>query len=105
MLYAQVQLAIQKIAPACLSTAGVLRVFRRLLRDYLHPLERGQSLPASLRRAVRDAYPRQNKTSRNYPRKKRPDPPAGPPEVLLATRAQIARAHRLQANLQKGLAA
>jgi hypothetical protein len=104
-LYAQVQLTIQNITPAGLSTACVLRAFRRLLRDYRHPVERGKSLPACLRRALRDGYPRKNKTSRNYPRKKRPDPPAGPPEILLATREQITRAQQLQANLQKGLAA
>lgn len=104
-LYAQVVLTAHHIAPARLSTACVLRVFRRLLRDYRHPVERGQTLHARLRSALRDAYPRTNKSSRNYPRKKRPDPQPGPPEIFPASPAQITRAQQIRANLQKGLAA
>jgi hypothetical protein len=104
-LYAQVVLTAHQIAPARLSTACVLRVFRRLLRDYRHPLERGQTLRARLRHALRDAYPRKNKASRNYPRKKRPDPPPGPPEILRASSHQITLARQIRATVQKGLAA
>ena len=32
----------------------ILKSFRRLMRDYLHPAERGQSLCALLRRALVD---------------------------------------------------
>jgi hypothetical protein len=60
-----------------------------MMRDYLHPIERNRSLSALLRRAVKDTYKRQNKSSRNYARKKNPDPPAGPPEIITATRTQI----------------
>ena len=104
-LYAQVELVANDIDPARLSTACVLRAFRRLLRDYRHPLERGQTLRVRLRHALRDAYPRKNKSARDYPRKKRPDPPAGPPQILLASSAHITRARQLRINLQKGLAA
>lgn len=104
-LYAQVVLTAHQIAPARLSTACVLRAFRRLLRDYRHPVERDQTLHARLRRALRDAYPRTNKSSRNYPRKKHPDPQPGPPEILIASPAQITRAHHLRMKLEKGLAA
>jgi Transposase DDE domain len=104
-LYAQVVLTAHQIAPARLSTACVLRAFRRLLRDYRHPLQRGQTLRARLRYALRDAYPRKNKSSRNYPRKKRPDPQPGPPEILPASPMQIIRARQLRLNLEKGLAA
>lgn len=95
-LYAQVELTKHGIDPQQISVAGVLRSFRRMLRDYLHPVERDRSLSALLRRALRDKYSRQNKTSRDYPRKKHPDPPAGPPEILTATASQIRRARELR---------
>lgn len=94
-LYAQVELTKQGIDPAKVSVAGVLRAFRRMIRDYLHPVQRNESLAALLRRALRDEYPRRNKTSRDYPRKKQPDPPAGPPEIKTATAAQVRQARGL----------
>jgi len=96
-LYAQVELSKHDLDPTKLSVAGVLRAFRRMLRDYLHPQERGRSLAALLRAALRDEYPRTNKTSRAYPRKKQADPPAGPPTINLATVAQVRRARDLRA--------
>jgi hypothetical protein len=95
-LYAQVELAGQGIDPTQLSVAGALRAFRRTLRDYLHPAQRTRSLAMLLRRALRDPYPRKNKSSRDYPRKKRPDPPPGEPEIKIATAAQIRRARELR---------
>lgn len=95
-LYAQVQLARQGIDPAQLSIAGALRAFRRTLRDYLHPAQRKRSLTMLLRRALRDPYPRKDKTSRDYPRKKRPDPPPGKPEIKTATASQVRHARELR---------
>jgi hypothetical protein len=95
-LYAQVGLVGQGIDPQQLSMAGALRAFRRTLRDYMHPAERKRSLAMLLRRAVRDPYSRRNKTSRDYPRKKQPDPPPGKPEIKRATQEQIRRARQLQ---------
>jgi IS4 transposase len=95
-LYAQVQLVERGIDPQKLSTAGALRAFRRTLRDYLHPVERKRSMAMLLRRALRDQYPRKNKSSRDYPRKKQPDPPPGEPEIKPATRSQIRRARELR---------
>jgi hypothetical protein len=95
-LYAQAELVAQGIDPQQQSVAGVLRVFRRMLRDYLHPVERHRSLRALLRRALRDRYVRKNKASRDYPRKKQPDPPAGPPEIKLANATQVRRARELR---------
>jgi len=103
-LYAQVELNKHGLAPQRLSTACVLRAFRRMLREYLHPVERGQSLGALLRRALRDEYPRKDKTSRNYPRKKQ-HASIGPPQILPATRAQLTLARQLRTNHQKGLTA
>ncbi|QDU28256.1 Transposase DDE domain protein [Anatilimnocola aggregata] len=94
-LDAQVQATRVQLDPTQLSLAGVWRTYRRLMRDYRHPLARQQSLPHQLPQAVRDTYERANKSSRNYPRKKRPDPPAGSPEFLLATKSQIHRARYL----------
>lgn len=95
-LYAQVELRKQGLDPTKLSLAGALRAFRRILRDYLHPVERQSSLKSLLRRALRDAYRRKNKASRDYPRKKQPDPPAGPPEIQTATATQIQLARELR---------
>jgi hypothetical protein len=63
----------------------------------LQPLPRHCSLSTLLRRALKDLYVRKNKSSRNYPRKKNPDPPAGPPEIVTATRAQIRHAKGIRA--------
>jgi len=91
-LYAQAEMVQQGLDPQQVSIAGVLRSFRRMLRDYLHPVKRDCSLSALLRRAQRDQYLRKNKTSRDYPRKKNPDPPAGPPQIITATASQIRHA-------------
>jgi len=95
-LYAQVELRKHGTDPQRISVAGALRAFRRILRDYLHPLESCHSLQALLHRAVRDRYVRNNKASRDYPRKKQPDPPAGPPEILTASKAHVRLARELR---------
>ena len=102
-LYAQVILK-DGVPPGKISVAGVLRAFRRMLRDYLHPRERGRTLRDLLRRAVIDNYTRRDKTSRSYPRKKQ-EQPAGPPDIVLATSAQIELAKQVQPEEQKGLPA
>jgi IS4 transposase len=94
--YAQVEMQQQGVDPDGLSMAGVLRAFRRMLRDYLHPIQRGCSLARLLARAVRDTYQRKNKKSRNYPRQKHPDPPAGSPQIFKATSTQVRRAQKLK---------
>lgn len=88
-LYAQVELNQHKIDPLKMSMAGALRAFRRTMRDYRHPTERNQTLPAMLRRALRDEYRRKNKASRDYPQKKQADAPPGPPRINTATTSQI----------------
>ena len=104
-LYAQVEQAIAAPPVTNLSVACVLRSFRRVLRDYLHPVERFRSLRALLRQAVRDGYVRQDKTSRDYPRKKPADPPAGPPQILVASTILRSKAKTLRTQLRKGLTA
>lgn len=96
-LYALVELQAAGIAPSRLSMAGTLRAFRRLLRDYRHPRERGSRLHERLQKAVIDSYQRKNKTSRDYPRKKKEKPP-GKPCLTQATPFQIRQAKTLKNN-------
>jgi hypothetical protein len=84
-----------------LSIAQMLRAFRRMLRDYRHPVERGQGLQDGLRTALIDPYHRVNKTSRNYPRKKQ-EHPAGPPQLIPATKTHIQLAQSIRHKLKKG---
>ena len=81
-----------------LSIAGILRAFRRLMRDYLHPATPDQSLCRQLRPARIDDYPRKSKSSRDYPRQKPHDHP-GPPHIQKATRIQIQQAQELKSAL------
>jgi hypothetical protein len=100
-LYAQVELARKRVPASKVSIAGVLRAFRRMLRDYLHPAEREQSLCALVRRAVIDGYRRRNKASRIDTRRKY-DPPPGPPDIRRAKPAQVRLANRLTAHARYG---
>jgi hypothetical protein len=103
-LFAQIELTRQDIDRKKMSFAGVLRAFRRLLRDYRHPWEREQSLRRALRHALRDQYKRRNKTSRDYPRQKRRTP-IGPPKILELNAIQIRLANELLKRYKKGLTA
>ena len=100
-LYAQVELARKRVPASKVSIAGVLRAFRRMLRDYLHPAEPEQSLCALVRRAVIDDYVRQNKASRIDTRRKYESAP-GPPALRRATRAQVRLAKRLTTQARDG---
>lgn len=100
-LYAQVELRKQQFEPQQLSIAKVLKAFRRMQKDYLHPVQKNCSLAQLLRRALRDNYPRRNKSSRDYPRKKRPDPPAGPPQIIPASKSQVQRAQQIKQTLKR----
>lgn len=102
-LYALVEASQQNIPPERLSFAQLLLAFRRTLRDYLHPTEKGQRLCQRLRQAVIDSYVRKNKSSRNYPRKKQEKPP-GAPTILKASPTQVRQAAAL-AREEKGLTA
>ena len=90
--------------PSKLSVAKMLRAFRRTMRDYRHPAGDGWRLRRELREATIDDYTRQNKTSRNYPRKKKETPP-GRPIINDATPKQVASAKEVRAMIQKGLTA
>lgn len=93
-LYALVQATKRGVEPRRLSAAQLLLAFRRMLRDYRHPVERGRSLCELLGEAVIDGYTRRHKSSRNYPRKKRESPP-GKPQIVTANKSQRQRAAML----------
>jgi len=97
-LYALTLIRARGIPAQRLSVARVLRAFRRVLRDYLHPIEPRHRLRDWLRLAVIDDYYRKNKTSRDYPRKKKERPP-GAPTILNASKMQLRWARLLT---QKG---
>lgn len=104
-LYALAQFQSVGLPLRRLSIAQTLRAFRHMMRDYLHPLERGRSLRERLRAALIDEYPRGNKTSRHYPRKKQETPP-GPPRIIVASTTQRQQAQRLcQRRHEKGVTA
>jgi len=86
-LYTLVEISASDALASRLSIAGTLRAFRRVLRDYRHPRERGSRLRDKLKQALIDTYKRKNKTSRDYPRKKN-ETPAGKPELVNATKIQ-----------------
>jgi hypothetical protein len=100
-LYAQVELARKRVPASRVSIAGVLRAFRRMLRDYLQPADPEQSLCALIRRAIIDDYPRRHKASRIDTRQKY-DPPPGPPQIRRATRAQVRLAEQVLARVKYG---
>jgi IS4 transposase len=103
-LYAVVQICRDGQSPRRLSCARLLEAFRRMLRDYLHPVCRGATLCDRLREAVIDQYQRQNKTSRDYPRKKKETPP-GPPTISRASARDITLAETLRNQTAIGLTA
>lgn len=104
-LYAQVEIHKHHGDPTRISVACVLRSYRRMMRDYRHPVEWGQNLSSLLCRSLRDQYTRRCKQSRNYPRKKKYDPPARAPQILTATRDEVLTARLLRVVLQQGVTA
>lgn len=102
--YALVEARRVDTLPSKVSVAKMLRAFRRTMKDYRHPIEDGWRLCRELREATIDDYVRQNKTSRNYPRKKKETPP-GRPIINDATPKQVTRAKEVIAIMKKGLTA
>lgn len=92
------------VLPERISFAGVLRAYRRSIREYKSPPDPGDRLLQMIRRSVLDDYERQDKRSRNYPRKKQP-PGLGRPQLHLASRSQVQQAKQLQLEIEKRLTA
>jgi IS4 transposase len=102
-LHSHHRLIRQGVPPDRISFAGVLRAYRRPMREYKSRPDPGERLTELLDIAIIDDYPRKNKASRDYPRKKHETAP-GPPQILLASDQQIALAQEIKADL-KGLTA
>lgn len=101
-LYALPQILASGYEPARMSCANVLRAFRRIIRDWLHPLDEQATLKVRLASAVIDAYARSSKTSRGTPRKRTVKPP-GIPSILPASDSQKLAAKQLRkANSKQG---
>ncbi len=104
-LYALVQARRDDGPPRRMSCAQTLRCVRRTVRDYAQPCAPRKQLARRLRTALVDDYVRRDKTSRDYPRRKRVEPP-GAPKIRTATPAErkIAQALR-RTRMKKGLTA
>jgi hypothetical protein len=103
-LHAQVELSRVGVPSHRISVAGVLRAYRRPLREYRSRPDPGESLREMLAKALIDPYKRRDKTSREYPRKKQAHA-IGAPEILRATKAQIEAAQEIKAQYVSGLTA
>jgi hypothetical protein len=100
-LHSHHHLISQGVAPEKISFAGVLRAYRRALREYRCRPEPGKSLQELLDLAIIDSYERKHKASRDYPQKKADHQAVGAPKILNATKAQIERAKQVQENASK----
>lgn len=103
-LHAHCHLLKRGVRPERVSFAGVLRAYRRPMRESKSVPDRHARLTDLLNVAVLDNYPRIHKHSRDYPRKKQ-ETPTGPPKIRTATTQQKAQARQLKATLKKRLTA
>lgn len=85
------------VPPERISFVGVLRAYRRPMREYKSLPDPGERLTELLDVAVLDDYQRAAKRSRDYPRKKQP-PDIKPPIILIATKRQRMIAKQVKAN-------
>lgn len=100
LLHAKVHLHKRRIAPSRLSVAQALDAYQTAMHQFLMVPEDGESFTDRLTRSVIDDYQRQNKSSRDYPRKKSEAPP-GSPQLINATSQQRALAKQLARALEK----
>ena len=83
------------VLPERVSFAGVLRAYRRPMREYKSTPDPGDRLTELLNVAVLDHYQRTDKRNRDYPRKKQ-QTATGPPIIRIATRLQRLQAKQLR---------
>lgn len=100
-LFASRELVSEGIPLERLSMALAIQSFRRIARDYLHPRDRRSRLRDWLRESLMDTYQRVNKTSRDYPRKKKEQPPRAP-VIKTATKWQTQLAQQIRNQIKKG---
>jgi hypothetical protein len=103
-LHAHARLVARGVPPERISFAGVWRAHRRPMREYKSLPDPGQRMQQLIDRAILDPYKRTNKASRDHPRKKQKHP-AGPPILLVATRAQVQQAIQVKRDQKRSLTA
>jgi len=103
-MYGLKELIKSGINPCRMSMAKLIKSFRRMMRDYLHPIEKKKSFCDLLREAVMDDYQRGDKTSREYPQKKHEKPP-GKPIIRNATAQERQLAKQTKTQQEIGLTA
>lgn len=103
-LHAECELARHQVPASRLSVAGVLRAYRKPMREYKSRPDPGEDLSSLLCRAVIDGYQRRSKNSRNYPRKKQQHA-IGVPQILKATRDQVDKARAIRCEIELRLTA
>jgi hypothetical protein len=96
-LHSHFHLTRRGVPPERISFAGVLRAYRRPMREYKSAPDPGDRLIELLNVAIIDPYVRRNRASRDYPRKKQERAP-GPPTILRASRQQIKAAQAIKNN-------
>jgi hypothetical protein len=102
-LHAQYELSQQGLPSRRLSMAGMLRAYRKPMREYKSRPDPGEDFQTLLSQALLDEYQRADKSSRNYPRKKQSHP-LGAPEITVASQQQRQHAQKIKRE-QKGLTA
>jgi hypothetical protein len=103
-LYSHSHLLPRGVLPERVSFAGVLRAYRRPMREYQSKAGPGDRLNQLLNVAIVDDYQRTDKRSRDYPRKKQ-EIKIGPPQIHIATSFQREQAKQLKAEFKKRLTA
>jgi len=104
MLHAQVILMENGVPARKISVANALLGYRKSMREYRSIPDPGESLIELIGKAVVDSYPRKDKRSRDYPRKKQ-EKAAGAPRVKNATKQQVDAAKKLKDKMALGLTA
>lgn len=103
-LHSHTHLLGRGVRPERISFVGVLRAYRRPMREYKSPPDPGERLTELLNMAILDDYQRKDKRSRNYPRKKQ-ETAIRPPIIRTATRLQRATAKQLRTKYKTRLTA
>lgn len=103
-LHSHAHLLRRGVLPERVSFAGVLRAYRRPMREYKSPPDPGERLTELLNVAILDDYQRTDKRSRDYPRKKQ-ETAIGPPNIRAATSLQKTQAQQVKAQLKIRLTA
>lgn len=94
-LHAEVQLARAGVPARRMSVAGILRAYRKSMKEYKSRPDDGESLRELVSKAVIDHYKRKNKSSRDHPCKKRGHVIGGP-KIWDATEQQIKIARQIK---------